>query len=121
MPNSGQLAFLNDTLHLLDSFHTCPILLGGDLSIIADPKLDKSGNHHVHSTDLSTYNTRSRLLKLLDKYQLCAMWRHYHAGEHSSRHQTHSRIDFTLASVSLISNFTASSISLTAWSNNAGV
>lgn len=40
--NSNQLSFLSDTLTALNAFKTGDLLIGGDLNLINDPRLDKT-------------------------------------------------------------------------------
>lgn len=68
----------------------------------------------------------SGLYKLLQKYDLCDVWRHLNLGvrdytHHSQQFASYSRIDYLLVSNSLNSNLVTSDIGLRIWSDHAWV
>lgn len=79
-PNEPQIAFLKNALQFLSSFAQGPSIIGGDLNLIADHKLDYSGSKK-QTPGRMLHNTPSALMKLLIDFGLSDIWRSQHRGE----------------------------------------
>lgn len=98
-PNLDQLNFLYNLLPHLTSFQNGPIILGGDLNLIADPKLDYLNQKLERVGGYLPKSRRRGFSQLLQQYQLTDIWRHLHPGERdysyfSAQYYSYSRIDY---------------------------
>lgn len=118
--------FLENTLTLLDQFASGPLILQGDLNIVADPTLDCSdacGPRPAHYTPKSW---RQGFAHLLQRFHLIDAWRSLHSGErdysyYSAQYHSYSRIDYVLLSATLSSNLTEATLGPRVWSDHAGL
>ena len=80
------------------------LIIGGDFNCTLQPEIDKSTG-----TDTSHNQTRKELLQCMKEFNLIDIWREGHPNQltfscYSSTCKTFSRIDYYLASASLMSN-----------------
>lgn len=121
VPNSAQVDYIDQTLAKLDQFKTGSIILGGDLNIIANERLDRQpGKGYYKESSLPT----SKLQLLFEKYDLTDIWRQQHPADRnytyfSAEHQVYTRIDYILLSRSLIPNSLDTDIGSPLWSDHA--
>uniref|UniRef100_A0A667XID3 exodeoxyribonuclease III n=1 Tax=Myripristis murdjan TaxID=586833 RepID=A0A667XID3_9TELE len=100
-PNMGQSVFLSKLNLILAEFADYPILMGGDLNLVSNAVVDRSGR------PLPSDGTLSRALKeIQDSLALTDVWRmvNPHTREYtfySSAHSSYSRIDYILFSQSM--------------------
>lgn len=125
-PNTNSLEFLTQSLALLEKFRSGPLLLGGDLKLVADPTMAYSAKGRSQAWTYVPKSRRKGFLHLVDKYGLVDVWRHLHPGERdytyfSAQYQSHSRIDYLLFSAQLAPCLLESDISPRVWSDHAGV
>lgn len=125
-PNENPDIFLDNCLTSLHSFSQGPFIIGGDLNCLMDAKLDCSGPRS--GKDVTKGHRSNSLLpsKILEKHQLHDIWRHQHPKERDysffpDRHASHSRLDYILASTSIVQNFVDSNIGLKTWSDHAWI
>lgn len=99
-PNLGQAEFLSRLNVVLSEFTADPIFMGGDLNLVCDPVVDRSGRPVVSDAALS-----AALKELQTSLALSDIWRivNRHAREYtfySNAHNSYSRIDYLLLSLS---------------------
>lgn len=122
-PNEGPTIFLDDCIASLHAFSCGPFIIGGYLNCLMDAKLDCSGPRSMKGTTRGYGSNKLIPSKILEKYQLHDIWRSHHPKERdynffSDQHASHSRLDYILASTSIIQNFVDSAIGLKMWSDH---
>lgn len=125
-PNEKPLEFLGKCLHSLQSFACGPLIVGGDLNCLMDPKLDCSGPRQARDVARQCLDRSSWLCRLLEQFCLHDVWRVLHPKERdftffSNCHNSYSRIDYILVSSNIVQNFTDSNTGLQSWSDHAWV
>lgn len=65
-PNVNSLDFLAASLSALDKFCLGPIILGGDLNLVADPDMDYSAKGRLQSLPYVPKSRRKGFLRLLE-------------------------------------------------------
>uniref|UniRef100_A0A8D0E4Q6 exodeoxyribonuclease III n=1 Tax=Salvator merianae TaxID=96440 RepID=A0A8D0E4Q6_SALMN len=96
VPNKGQLNFIHNTFQKLFAFSQREILIGTDMNLTAEQKLDRQGSQLKEASGV-----RNILLPLLTKFGLIDVYRHINGTTQdytffSARHNTYSRIDYIL-------------------------
>lgn len=110
-PNHDQHAFYPKLLHELLQYADHQLIIGGDFNVTQDPTLDRTGNSRLSQTHALTHS----LASFKEHLNLCDPWRITNADNreytcHSSSHDTFSRIDYYLISISLYEHHNTSRI-----------
>lgn len=79
--NLDQLNLLANALSHLTFSHNGPIILGGDLNLITDPKFDYSNQKMERDGGYFPKSPRKGFFHLLQEYQLTDIWHHLHLGD----------------------------------------
>lgn len=95
-PNTGKADFLVKTLGKLDKFKEGCVIIGGDLNVILDPKLDTT----AEKTAL-TFKALKQMKKQLQALHLVDSWRALNEGAkdysyYSKTHKVYSRLDLIM-------------------------
>lgn len=125
-PNDHSVDFVADSLKILESFCTGPVIAGGDLNCLMDWKMDYSGDRKSREYDGWRGKQTDSLNQLLSLYHLQDVWRRHHPIDRdytffSPRHTSHSRLDYILASDSILESFIYSETGLRLWSDHSAV
>uniref|UniRef100_A0A8D0B4H5 exodeoxyribonuclease III n=1 Tax=Salvator merianae TaxID=96440 RepID=A0A8D0B4H5_SALMN len=101
-PNKGQLNFIHNTLQKLFAFSQGEILIGADMNLTAEQKLDRQGSLLKEASGV-----RNSLRPLLMKFGLIDVYRHFNGTTKdytffSARHNTYSRIDYILLKLKIL-------------------
>ena len=109
-PNNDDPEFFIDIFSKLGSFEFSSIICAGDFNVVLGP-LDYQGTQERHSN----VKASNMLLALIEEYNLCDIWRHFHEkSKQYTRHQRKprvlSRLDFILVSENFITNCLQSKI-----------
>src|SRR4029434_1825008 len=102
-PNNDDVTFFRNLFMTISSFRG-EIIMGGDFNCAPNPLLDRSSRN-----DSSHTNTRRVIGHFMSELHLCDIWRIRNPTTleyscHSNTHQTQSRIDYFLISVTLAAN-----------------
>lgn len=124
VPNEKPVSFLDKCLNLIQGFACGPLIIGGDVNCLMDPKINYSGPQLVRDTVWHREGLNLDPNQLLEKYCLHGVWCSHHLKERNftyflSHHESHSRLDYLLTSTMLIQHFVDSSIELRLWSDHA--
>lgn len=124
--NEKKMQYIDEVFSKLQMFSTFPIILGGDLNCITNEYLDYSCLCKARKKVADFTLLHSGLHRLLQKYDLCDIWRHLNPGARDYTHYSqqftlHSRIDYLLVSKSLSSNLVASDNGLSIWSDHVWI
>lgn len=109
-PNTGQNTFLSKLNILLAEFSEYPIIVGGDMNLVSNALVDRSGRPLPVDGTLS-----SALKELQESFALVDVWRTVNPDMrqytfYSSAHLSYSRIDYVLFSQILVGNVIESEI-----------
>uniref|UniRef100_A0A803K7R8 exodeoxyribonuclease III n=1 Tax=Xenopus tropicalis TaxID=8364 RepID=A0A803K7R8_XENTR len=101
-PNKENKCFFTGVLQKIDSWGTTNTILGGDMNVIWDDFMDKSGKTTTYSK-----NRARPLHNLCDILQLHDTYRHLHPIAkdytfYSGVHKSHSRLDYIFVSRALL-------------------
>ena len=102
-PNNDDATFFRNLFMTISSFRG-EIIMGGDFNCAPNPLLDRSSRN-----DSSHTNTRRVIGHFMSELHICDIWRIRNPTTleyscHSNTHQTQSRIDYFLISVTLAAN-----------------
>lgn len=125
-PNENPLAFLDNCLASLQQFSRGPLIVGGYLNRLMNPRLDCSGPRSAKGATSRGGGRISLPHQTLVKFQLHDIWQCQHPKERdynffSGRHSSHSSLDYILVSSPIVQNFIDTTIGLRFWSDHAWV
>lgn len=97
-PNTSQALFLSPLSTLLAQYTDTPLIVGGDLNLVSDANVDRSGNPLASDrTSSAAFSEMRRSLALTDVWRLVNPEKRQYTF-YSNAHNTYSRIDYLLIS-----------------------